>query len=91
MQNLLTLENIVSTPIEEGDAGIILKRDGTFRVFTTGEIEAAKLTDTQLNQGMKLQALALALAVPQMMNVLMQMAQDTDIVGESGINTGRKH
>lgn len=54
----LTLENIVSAPIEQGDAGIILKPDGTFKVFTTGHIDAANLTEAQKGQGEKLMVLA---------------------------------
>ena len=91
MQNLLTLENVASAPIEEGDAGVILKRDGSFRIFSTGNLDADNLDEQQLDQGRKLNALALALSLPQVMSVLLRMASDPDIVGEAGINFGRCH
>lgn len=85
MSSLLTLENVVSAPIQEGDAGIILKADGTFKVFSTGVTGA--LSPAQEEQGKKLLALSVALSIPEVMNVLMQMASDPAIVGE-GISLG---
>lgn len=82
---LLTLENTVSSPIEHGDAGVILKPDGTFKVFSTG-IDGP-LTPAQEAQGKKLIALAIALRYPEVMSVLERMANDPDIVGE-GIDLG---
>jgi hypothetical protein len=58
---MLKLENIVSAPIEEGDAGIILKPDGSFKVFSTGAIDPKHLTNGQVDQGTKLIALSVAL------------------------------
>ena len=83
--SLLTLENTVTSPIEHGDAGVILKPDGTFRVFSTG-VEGA-LTPAQEAQGKKLIALAIALRYPEVMQVLERMANDPDIVGD-GIDLG---
>jgi hypothetical protein len=81
----LTLENVVSAPIEDGDAGIILKADGNFKVFSTG-IEG-DLTPAQIAQGKKLMALAVALKFPEVMAILERMASDPAVVGE-GIDLG---
>ncbi|UIN38381.1 hypothetical protein [Methylobacterium oryzae] len=86
--SLLTLENTVTSPIEHGDAGVILKPDGTFKVFSTG-IDGP-LTPAQEAQGRKLIALSIALRYPEVMMVLERMANDPAIVGD-GIDTGPSH
>jgi len=85
---LLTLENTVTSPIEHGDAGVILKPDGTFKVFSTGV--DGPLTPAQEAQGRKLIALSIALRYPEVMMVLERMANDPAIVGD-GIDTGPSH
>lgn len=81
MHSLLGQSQLQSSPIEEGDAGIVLKADGTFRVFSTGKIDPNNMTEAQLEQGEKLVALSLALSLPDVMNMLKQMANDPAIVG----------
>ena len=90
MQNpsLLTLENVLSAPIEHGDAGIIIKPDGSFKVFATG-VEG-DLTPEQMQQGEILVALSVALKFPQVMEVLKNMARDPALVGD-GIDTSNAH
>lgn len=80
--SLIDLGNLLDTPIQEGDAGIVLKPDGTFRIFTTGEIDGENLTSAQHEQGRKLIALSLALKHEQIMDVLYAMSEDPRIVGE---------
>ncbi len=53
----LKLEHIVSSPIEEGDAGIVIKSTGAIKVFTTGHIDPKNLTEAQLIQGEKLRVI----------------------------------
>lgn len=87
MKNLLTHENLVSTPIGEGDAGIILKSDGTFRIFNCSKIaEDGTLTQEQAVQGTKMMALAAALSIPAIMDMLIQLSTDPAIVGEDGVD-----
>lgn len=81
--SLLTHENIVSAPIEEGDAGVILKADGSFKVFSTAKIDGTNLTPAQREQGEKLIALSVALKYPEIMGILMQMARDPALVGDA--------
>jgi hypothetical protein len=83
--SLLTLENVVSAPIEDGDAGVILKADGSFKVFSTGV--SGELTPAQIEQGKKLIALSIALRYPEVMAVLERMANDPALVGD-GIDLG---
>jgi hypothetical protein len=91
MQNLLTHKHIVSNPIQEGDAGIVLKRDGSFQLFSTGAIDADNLSPEQISQAKILNALAVALAIPQIMEVLFRMAEDPDIVGNPGVRINQSH
>lgn len=81
MQGLIQTGNLVSAPIEEGDAGIILKRDGTFRIFSTGKIDADNLTEAQREQGERLIALSTALRHEQVMDVLKRIAADPAVTG----------
>lgn len=75
--SLLTLENITTAPIEEGDAGIILKADGSFRIFNTHkDIAANELTEGQLAQGRRMMALAVALKYPEVMQALEDAAAE---------------
>jgi hypothetical protein len=91
MQNLVGLEHLVADPIQTGDAGVILKIDGSFKVFSTGDIDPEHMTIAQVEQGRRLQALVLALSIPQVMQILFQMLDDPAIVGRPGVNTGPTH
>jgi hypothetical protein len=70
---ILSRENIQAPTIEPGDAGIILKADGTFRVFNT-IADPTNLTPAQLELGRKLLALAAVLKDPEILNLLIQNA-----------------
>lgn len=82
LPSLLTLENVTAAPIENGDAGIILKADGSFRVFNCHEgLDPSKVTEAQKDQARKLMAFAVALQVPAVMEILYDFSQNPDIVG----------
>jgi hypothetical protein len=68
---IITRENIQPPTIEPGDAGIILKTDGTFRVFNT-IADPANLTPAQLELGRKVLALAAVLKDPVILDLLIQ-------------------
>lgn len=72
----LSVENLPTGPIVDGDAGVILKADGTFQIFTTGQIDPKALTPAQEEQGRKLVALTTALSVPQLMNMLIEASRE---------------
>lgn len=80
---LLKPQHFNATTIEEGDAGVILKLDGTMRVFTSKVGDAP--TDEQKLQGEKLLILAHVLLDPAayalMLDKIIEM-QEQD--GESG-------
>ena len=82
MHALLSQSQLLSSPIQEGDAGIVLKPDGTFQIFSTGKIDPNNMTEAQLDQGEKLVALSLALSIPQVLDMLKRMANDPKIVGK---------
>jgi hypothetical protein len=89
---LLERQNIAVMPkIEEGDAGVILKKNGEFVVFNThGAIDPDNLTDRQVEQGQQLLGIAAALRVPQLMEVLLKVANDPTVF-EQPVDVGAGH
>lgn len=72
--------NLALPKFEDGDAGIILKADGTFLLWNTyKDLNPANMTERQLEQGKVLMAFAAALKLPQIMDVLLQIASDPAI------------
>lgn len=92
MFNLLKPENLVNRPIEDGDAGVFLRADGTWQIFTSGKIpnDVALLTDIQRDQANKLMALALVLSVPQIYQMLLDILNDPKIKPQV-METGEPH
>lgn len=70
---IIERENVQRPTVEEGDAGIILKADGSFRIFNT-IADPTRLTPAQRETGKKLIALATALQDPVILDILMQAA-----------------
>lgn len=79
MTALLTQSHLLEAPIGEGDCGIVLKPDGSFRVFSTGEV-GTNTNQVQMDNMMKVMGFALALQVPPLMQILLDAVQDPDIV-----------
>jgi hypothetical protein len=82
-------ENTVTSPIATGDAGIIIKADGTpqiFNTYTKAQLESPTPEMTQTMQ--KLMALMVAWNLPPVMDVVMQVANDPAIVGSQIMSTG---
>ena len=78
MDALLKSENVnYKFEVEEGDAGIILKKDGTFRVFNThANLDPKALTPRQIEQGKQILGLSAALQLPELMEILVNAASD---------------
>ncbi len=89
MTVLIDQTNIAMPKFEDGDAGIILKADGTFRVWNTIK-DPTHPTEAQLNQGRILLAFSAALQLPQIMDVLLTVANDPAVFNET-VDIGRKH
>lgn len=89
MTSLLNLAN-TPRPINEGDAGIVLPKEGDFYVFSTGAIDPENMTDRQIEQGRVLLAFSVALKIPRIMEVLFRMSEDPVIAG-SVIDLGTTH
>lgn len=86
---LIEISNLASHPIQEGDAGIILRKDGSFQIFNThAALDADNLTDRQMEQAEMLMAFAVAIHVPAVMEVLKQMAADPLVVGDKVFDAG---
>jgi len=63
--------------ISEGDAGIILKEDGSYQVFNLhADLEADNLTPRQIEQANILLGFTMALKFPQIMEVLYKLSKD---------------
>jgi hypothetical protein len=89
---LINIGNIASQPIGEGDAGIILKKDGSFQIFNThAAIDPSNMTERQIEQTETLMAFAVALQIPEIMAILKQMSQDPAIVGDKILDYGSQH
>ena len=82
MTAVLTEKNFANAPIQEGDAGLILKPDGTFQIFTTGEIDPKGLTDVQMDQAIRLNCLALALTSEEIMEMLIRIVESEEMDGK---------
>jgi len=83
----LTPDQILSQPIQDGDAGIIIKRDGSFQIFTTGDI-ANTMSPEAIEQGLTLMGVSIALSTPEILLTLKDMARKTAEVGEDMISLG---
>jgi len=87
--SLLNEQNLLTTPIQEGDVGIVIKPNGDWKVFTTGTIDPEHLTDEQQVQGERLVGLTIALSIPQVMDMLIKMANDPQVTGKNIISLKR--
>lgn len=84
---LVRIGNLMTYPIQEGDAGVILRRDGSYHFFNThAGLDGANLTARQLEQAETLLAFAVALEHPAIMELLKNMASDPAITGGSIID-----
>lgn len=73
------LEKIVR-PIQPGDTGIVIGDDGKFFIFNTHEhIDPVNPTEMQEAHGEAIDALAAALQIPQVMDMLKKLAVDPAI------------
>ena len=80
---LLSQEHVTSGRIEEGDAGVILKKDGSFQLFNTHEsISSDSMTERQIEQGRTLLAFSVALQVPAVMEALNQFVTEITDTGK---------
>jgi hypothetical protein len=91
MQSLVQVANLVTEPLQPGDAAIILKPNGEWRVATTGDLDPNGLTDAQVAQAETLMALMVALRYPQVMQVLKNLAADPNVVGEDPVEVTSRH
>ena len=86
---LITATELQGDRIEDGDAAVVLKADGSFRVMQChpeGTIDPRMLTPRQLEQGTALLAFAFLLREPEMMQIVAGMAQD-----RTKVNVGKLH
>jgi hypothetical protein len=88
---LINQKNLALPTLEEGDAGIILKKNGEFLLWNThAAIDPENLTERQAEQARILAAFTAALRIPEIMAVLLDVASDPHIFG-STIDVGRKN
>ena len=83
MTSLINPTNIIQNPIEKGDCGVILRANGEFSIFSTGEIDPDELTPVQEEQGILIIALSLCLSNPELRKSLIKLATDTSATASS--------
>lgn len=66
--------------ITEGDAGIVLTKEGGFFLFSSGDFNPEALTEEQGRQAVTLDAFRTALHLPAIMRVLVEMANDKSVI-----------
>jgi hypothetical protein len=86
---LINPENLVMPKFEDNEAGITLKSDGSFIVWSTFK-DPANPTEQQVTQVNSLRAFAAALQCPPIMDVLYQLADDKTLFPQD-INAGTPH
>jgi hypothetical protein len=80
---MFTEKNLVKGPIENGDAGLVIKQDGTALVFNTFNIaDPETVTDEQIETMKNLAALSFALSQPTVMAQLKNAVER--IIAETG-------
>ena len=80
MAQQFKFENITRA-INEGDAGLILGKDGKFFIFNThAKIDVANMTEIQAAQADILEAFTVAMSIPAILQTLIQMAKDPAVV-----------
>ncbi len=68
-------ETTVSGPIEDGDCGLILRKDGSFNLFNChSDFDPTNVSPELLKQGAILHAFSVALRVPALLDFLMEQA-----------------
>jgi hypothetical protein len=89
MPPILRLSNLSQVRIEENDAGIILKPDGSVRVFTTGEIDGNNLTPAQQEQGERLAVIMAVLGNNALFTAIYNQLVEAEAAGEDLLDLGK--
>lgn len=84
----ITEKMYLRTPVSEGDAGIILRANGEFHIFSSGVVPGTtELNEAQMAQAEKLIALALALSIPSVMDALIALSKDEAVLSKDIVKT----
>lgn len=70
---------------EAGDAGLIIKPDGTFAIINSFDADPAKMTPEQAETIKKLRALCVPLRLPQVMDMLEGVANDERVFDQTAV------
>jgi hypothetical protein len=89
MSALIDQTNLTFPKFEDNEAGITLKADGTFIIWSTFK-DPSHPTEQQIKQMESLTAFAAALKLPQIMDVLVRVANDP-VIFDTITDTGPKH
>ncbi|WP_062120373.1 hypothetical protein [Aureimonas sp. AU40] len=72
----------------KGDAGIIIKEDGSFRAFSIsgGEpVDPATMSEGKKRQGAIMLALSLAVQTPEILNMLLDLLSDPEVANQAKV------
>jgi hypothetical protein len=88
---MLTFENVLSQPLTENDAGVILTRNGGFKVFASGAagLDLGNIPEDVLAQTRKLQILTLVLSNDELLEQLGNVVDNMNEAGVALISLGR--
>lgn len=87
---MFTMKNVAQKPIEEGDAAIIIRRDGRIEMLTTGAKNLATdgVTPEQRRQAELLMMGMVALHHPEISQILRDAVAQINASGQPFIDTG---
>lgn len=90
---LITKNELQQDRIAEGDCGVILKKDGSFRLFNCYDDlkPGMPMNPRQLEQGKAMAAFALLLTMPEMLDIVAGMATDPAVNGGKAVDTDLAH
>ena len=83
MTPLLDETVVMKRPIQPGDCGVVLRKEGGFDIFSVGFTVDTQMTEAQLENAELLTAIAICLKYPELRNTLLKLATDPEVVGDA--------
>jgi hypothetical protein len=87
--HLLSPDNVTATPFADGDAALIIKASGKVELVNCFDL-TNNATEQDIETMEKLVALAAALNIPTVMDMLLKLVRDPKIFTDGLINYGPK-
>lgn len=88
--HLLSPDNVTPTPFAAGDAALVIKANGKIELVNLFDLKGDLASNQQHDTMEKLVALAAALSIPTIMEMLLKLVRDPEIFNDGLINYGAK-